>query len=539
MTASFDATLAREGRGRAVVLAPGIGQHGRVLRVHDTVAALSLALAAAGCACLDAPDMSVGLDGGRRPRLDTGPLPDGFVPRRPSPMLPPVDVEITLPWGAEARVPIELGSAVSDLDLVLSVDTTQSFSGEINALQSSFAGTILPALRARSGRIAFAVTRFEDFPSGSSGDPDDLPFELLSPVTTEMARIDGAIARLDMPLGGGGDIPESGYEALYQIATGEGLSVGGVDLVPAWSPGRAGLGGGDEAGVGFREGSLRAVLHVTDAPSHDGASIGDEAHDRAEAIVALRARRLRVIGIASSDEARGHLEDLALATGATLPPAEGGVCRTGLGGATRAPLHGECPLVFDLASDGTGLSDVVVQAIADLLRSLSYAEVHGEAREDRLGFVRGIEAVAATAEAGSLPPMRSDERPADGLFDTFRDVERGVTMRFEAHLVNDVLEPADYDQHLTFTLEILGDGAVLTSRTVRITVPRGRLPTPDASVDAGPRAPDASEPDASEPDASEPDASEPDASEPDASEPDASEPDASEPDDAGADDAEA
>ncbi|MFO0708597.1 MAG: hypothetical protein U0353_02090 [Sandaracinus sp.] len=417
-------------------------------------------------------------------RLDAGPEPDGYTPRPPDPVLPPVDVEVTLPWGAEDVVTIEVGSEVSDLDLVLSVDTTGSFGGEIDALQSSFTGSIIPALERRAERLAFAVSHFEDFPFGAFGDGDDLPFELLTPLTTDLSRVSAGIARLDMPLGSGGDLAESGYEALYQIATGSGLAWGETELVPAWSASRRGPGGGIEPGVGLREGSLRAVLHVTDAPSHDAREYGPPAHTRGETIDALRASRLRVIGIASGAEARTYLEDLAIATDATLP-ADAGGCRTGLRGATRPAVGDLCPLVFDLAEDGTGLSDVIVQAIADLLRSLSYAEMHGEARDDRLGFVHAIEAASARVEAGGVAPTRSDERPADGVLDTFHDVERGVTVVFDVHLVNDVLPPADYEQQITLTIDVVGDGLVVATRTVRITVPRGRLPAPDASVDAG------------------------------------------------------
>jgi len=244
-----------------------------------------------------------------------------------------------------------------------------------------------------------------------------------------------------------------------------------------------------------------AVLHVTDAPSHDGRDYGPPAHDRGQTIAALRAARLRVIGIASGAEARSYLEELAIATDATLPP-EAGACRTGLRGASGPPGGEGGPLVFDLAEDGTGLSDVIGQAIADLLRSLSYAEVYGQARDDRLGFVHAIEAVSARVEPGGIAPTRTDERPADGVLDTFRDVERGVTVTFDALLVNDVLPPADYDQHITLAIDILGDGVVVATRTVRVTVPRGRLPAPDASIDAAP-GPDAFSP---SPDAFSPDA---------------------------------
>ncbi len=439
-------------------------------------------IAVVGLGCTEVPP-PMGVDTGPRRRLDAGPEPDGYVARPTDPRLPPVDVEITLPFGSTERVRIEVGSAVSDLDLVLSVDTTGSFSGEIDALQSSFIGEIIPALSRRAERLAFAVTHFEDFPFGSFGDADDVPFELYTPLTTDLTRVAAGIARLDMPLGSGGDLAESGYEALYQIATGEGLTYGEEVLVPPWMAARTGIGGGDEPGVGLRAGSLRAVLHVTDAPSHDSRAYGAPAHSQAEAIDALREARLRVIGIASGSEARSYLEDLAIATDATLP-AEGGRCRTGLRGALRTAVGDVCPLVFDLADDGSGLSDVIVQAIADLLRSLSYREMHGRAADDRLGFVRAIEAVEARTEPPGAEPRRTDERQMDGVLDTFHDVERGVTVVFDAILVNDFLAPQDYDQTFTIVIEIVGDGVVVTSRSVRITVPRGRLPAMDASVDA-------------------------------------------------------
>lgn len=458
-----------------------------VRRIHDGIGGASWAtlsfMAALGLsACTEAPPPQ-GIDAGPRIRLDAGPPLDAFQPRPSEPVLPAVDLEVTLPFGERVRVPIEVGSAVSDLDLVLSIDTTGSFSGEIDALQSSFVSDIIPALSRRVERLAFAVTAFEDFPLGGFGDVGDLPFELFTPLTTDLRQVSQGIARLDMPLGSGGDLAESGYEALYQIATGEGLQYGESVLVPAWSTSRRGSGGGPEPGVGLRADSLRAVLHATDAPSHDARVYGPPAHTRGETIDALRAARLRVIGLASGAEARPHLEELAIATGATLP-AEGGVCRTGLRGASRDAQGGICPLVFDLAEDGTGLSDVVVQAIADLLRSLSYLEMYGRARDDRLGFVQAVEAISARLDGVGTTPRRTDERPVDGILDTFRDVERGVTVRFDALLVNDVIAPADYEQRFTVVIEILGDGLVVATRTVRITVPRGRLPTPDAAIDA-------------------------------------------------------
>ena len=103
------------------------------------------------------------------------------------------------------------------------------------------------------------------------------------------------VARLDDPFGNGGDTPESGYEALYQIASGEGLD--------PWIEPYEGDGAG---GVGFREGALHVVVHVTDAPSHDTRSYAPAvagAHGPSDALAALRAIDARVLGIASSRRA--------------------------------------------------------------------------------------------------------------------------------------------------------------------------------------------------------------------------------------------
>src|SRR5690606_1551497 len=273
-------------------------------------------------------------------------------------------------------------------------------------------------------------------------------------------------------LGNGGDIPESGAEALYQIATG----VGYPGHIPAYS-GRAAPGGGTLGGVGFREDALRVVVHVTDAPTHEPADYGRTfpgTRSRAEAMGGLGGMGVRTLGIASSAAARADLEARAIGTGAVIDPIEG-VCRTGVDGGTRAPREGRCPLVFDIRADGSGLAEATVDAIADLLSAVRYAEVWGQT-DDALGFVRSIEAVAAEPPAGADAPALADRRPAgDGIDDTFLEVGPGTRLRFRAHLRNETIPPADYDQIFNLVLEVVGDGVTLLSERVRVVVPRGRL----------------------------------------------------------------
>ncbi len=409
---------------------------------------------------------------------DAGEAPSG----RPDggPRLPPADREIVLPYfGDPVEEPLEVEGEVGTLDVFFSIDTTGSFGGEIDNLQAELRSGIVPALRDRVADVAFGVGRFEDFPSPPFGEATDRPFRLGSAITTDDARVSNAVAALDQPLGSGGDIPEAGAEALYQIATGEGYGT----LVPAWS-GDAARGGGTLGGVGFRSDALRVVVHVTDAPTHepaDYASSHRDTHSTMDAIDALSALGVRALGIASGASARGYLEAVAVGTGAVVEPTDG-ACPTGID-ATHPPIGGMCPLVFDIRADGTGLDEAIVDAIAGLLATVRYDEVWGET-DDTIGFVRSIEAVSAIPPDRQPEPARADRRPPDGIDDTFLEVAPGTLLAFRAVLRNETIAPADYDQIFNLTLRIVGDGVTLLARTIRVIVPRGRL-------DAGTQRPDA------------------------------------------------
>ena len=450
---------------------------------------LALILLAGGCG-EDRPPAPPGADAASTGR-DGGSWADAAgeagSPRRDGgPVLPAADIDVVLPY----RGPVEARtlSAEADLgalDVHFSIDTTGSFGEEIDAMQSDLQGRIVPDLRDRVEDVSFGVSRFEDFPREPFGASSDHPFELLTAITSSSARVGAAVAALDAPLGHGADGEESGAEALYQIATGEGYRLGSRTIVPPYG-GRAAPGGGTTGGVGFREGALHVVVHVTDAPTHeppDYEATFPGTHSLAEAAAALGAVDARVIGIASGDPARPYLEWIAASTGALTPPT-GGSCPTGIDGGTHPPLGGLCPLVFDVRRDGTGLSATIVDAIAELVDGVQFVEVWGVALEDRLSFVRSIEAIRAEPPEGVEAPSRDDRRPAgDGVEDTFIDVRRGTRVFFSVSLQNDRVLPADYDQVFHFSIEIRGDGLVLTRRSVRVTVPRGRLDA--GGMDAG------------------------------------------------------
>lgn len=446
---------------------------------------IGLALTLLGCGG-NVPPPPPPLDGGQI--LRDGELPDALVPddvgspRRDGALLPPADIEVVLPYlGEEVTEERIIDAQPGRLDVHFSIDTTGSFGGEIDALQRDLSSRIIPTLEERVTDIAFGVSRFEDFPLRPYGSEGDSPFQLLAPMSEDRSRAQSGVARLDQPLGAGGDASESGYEALYQIATGEGLTIGGVQYVAPFSG--AGLGG-----VGFRERALHVVVHVTDATAHFPEDYPDlpGTHGEADAVDALRALEGHVIGIVSGIGARPHLESLALATD-TWVPADDGVCATGIDGETYPPSSGRCPLVFDIDPEGNGLSDAIIDSIVNLLDSVQYDEVYGEVLDDRLGFVRAVEALEATTADGLMPPRSADLRPMDGIDDTFQMVRIGTDLRFAIRLRNTTIPPATYDQIFRLSVQILGDGNVLDEVTIRVIVPAGFL---DAGItDAGTDAP--------------------------------------------------
>lgn len=473
----------------------------RVWRSYCVAAVVATGAAACGP---DHPPPAPGLDLG--PLLDAGSAHDAETPpterdlggRGDAAVLPAADIEVVLPFGGPSvEVPLEIMADLSQLDVVFSIDTTGSFGGEIDALQRDVLTVVAPRLQARVADVAFAVTRFEDMPVEPFGVASDRPFTLVRAMTTSSALLASAVASLDAPLGNGFDGPESGAEALYQIATGDGLS----PYVPAYGPSRI-AGGAGRGGVGFRDGSMRVVVHVTDADIHAPADYGTAvrgAHSLAQAISALRATNVAVIGVASGEPARAHLETVAAGTGADVAPGAGGTCPTGLAGSPRAPVAGVCPLVFDIASDGTGLSTALVDAVVSLIDAVAYDEVWGEATGDSLHFVRAVEARSATPRAGAPAPGRADRRPAgDGTLDTFTDVRAGTRVSVAAILRNETLRETDYDQVFRFVLELRGDALVLARLTVRVLVPGVRPAlAPDAGVADGGDADAASAEDAS------------------------------------------
>jgi hypothetical protein len=257
-----------------------------------------------------------------------------------------VDID---PEELEADFDIEISTQLLSADVFFLIDCTGSMREEIANIQRGLTGTIVPGAAAAIPDVRFGVGAFGDFAYGSYGNPTqgDLPFEMRRAITDDIGAVQAAIDEL--PWWDGNDLPESQVEALYQVATGEGLG--------SWIPPAPGC---PTPGLGypcFREGSQPVVMLVTDAEFHNGIGTGDDIPYSGitptprtfdQAMTALEALEVRVIGISSGAESVPDLEEAARRTGAV-------------------DREGE-PLVYQIASTGTGLDETIVEGIESLAR---------------------------------------------------------------------------------------------------------------------------------------------------------------------------
>jgi hypothetical protein len=421
-----------------------------------------------------------------------------------------LDYFFILPYmNPEQRKPLDFATDIGIADIHFSMDTTGSMGEEIANLRTSLSSIIASINDPSTGvpNTAFGVSRYDDFPTGSYGTAGlDLPFLLHQRVTTNAALAQAAVGALDTH--DGFDVNESGWEALYRIATGGALSWN-TGSIAAWDPnvGYDPLTNGLIGGVGFRAGALPIVVQITDARNHDTApvpapSCGAEvygadvnAHSKSTAIAALQAIGVRVIGITSDAfetsipcyYPRPDYVEAATATGARVPPAAfdlGGrppgcaanQCCTDVNGAGMpTDADGLCPLVFDTTAQGLGLGNQVISGIRALVNfavldisaikdSVPQPNAHGGTTNPG-DFITDIVPITLTP----LPPSGV---VLDGTGHIFLDVQPGTTATFDVRAANTILMPAADPQVFTLKIRVMGDGlTLLSTRQVVIIVP--------------------------------------------------------------------
>ncbi|HSN27147.1 MAG TPA: hypothetical protein VLT45_12705 [Kofleriaceae bacterium] len=403
------------------------------------------------------------------------------------------------------------------------MDTTGSMYGEISNLQSALTGTVIPGIQSAVANSAFGVGALEDFPvdgygslhgsncnRGGDSTPDQ-PFKLRQTITTNASLVQTAVNGLsngvNAPIGCGADLPEAGLEAIYQAATGAGLTGPSPTSVPANT---TGIGG-----VAFRQGTMPVIVTITDAMTHGvgetatctsyptsvtayDANVSAFAHSRAQTKTALSNICARVVGLSANPgytaDCTGseYLRDLATATGARVPPAAWDVgtrpngcaanqCCTGLNGAGVAPdAQGLCPVVFDVSSTGTGVSTSAVTGIQMLARFATF-----DVPTDKQGVTTDIagnplpaghatdEFIKAVTPTGFVKPPPPPVLP-DPTFDAikFYGVTPGTKVSFAVNAFNDFVPQTQDAQIFRATIRVLAGGCTpLDQRDVLILVP--------------------------------------------------------------------
>ena len=423
------------------------------------------------------------------------------------------------PAGPIAK-PLDFGTAIPSLDVFFLMDTTGSMFGEITNLQSALTGTIVPGIQTEVPNTQFGVGAYEDFPVDPYGalqgsacgrgglNTPDQPLHVFQPITGNVPAVQTAVGQYSTatgPIGCGADWPEAAIEAMYQVATGQGLTGPGPTSVPASNVG--------VGGVAFRAGTMPVVVTITDAMSHApgetatcftdsvnyAGAVAAVAHTRAQTKAALGGICARVVGVASIEPTlpanctgQADLEDFATATGTRVPPSAwdvparpagcaAGQCCTNTNGTGRAPdAQGLCPLVFRTDQNGTGLGTHIVTGIKMLTRFATFdvtSERHGVAT-DVAG--NALPAPHTTADfiklvvpSGFMLPPPPPTLP-NPTFDatSFYAVTPGTRVQFDVRALNDFIPQTSEAQIFRAEIRVLAGGCTaLDQREVLILVP--------------------------------------------------------------------
>ena len=390
--------------------------------------------------------------------------------------------------------PLDFSTDVQDVDVFFAMDTTGSMGGTISSLQSSLTGTIIPGISTTMTSAWFGAGGYDDFPLSPYGDfaSGDQPFYLLQEVTGVVADAQAGVNALTTHYGMDG--AESMIEALFQIATGFGLTGPSPTSVP---PNTSGIGG-----VGFRANSMPVIVPLTDIYSHNGinpaydytGAVAAVAATRTDAVAALETICARVVGVATTS---GDPDMVAIAedTGSLIPPEAWGpaatrppgcavgMCCTGTNGAGRATnAAGMCPLAY-IHSGGTGLGDTIVTGIDMLTHYAAFdceTETSGET-EDVDGNPLPTPHTTADFIVSIVPvsfvvPVDPPGLPTPTITtDGFDNVTPGTIVTFDVTAFNDFVVQTDDAQFFEATITVTAGGCFpLDDRVVLILVP----PTP-------------------------------------------------------------
>ena len=366
------------------------------------------------------------------------------------------------PDAGPLELPLDTQVELTRADVVFLIDHTGSMSEEIGHIQAELRDVIAPGIQAAIPDAQIGVAMFADFPVFDCGVASDHPYDLVLPVTGDLALVQSAVNGISVA--NGGDQPEAQVEALYQTVTGEGLG--------SYIPASFGCASGGTGFACFRGDALPVILLFTDDLWHNGpgnsdpytndcpslvtelASLSPPQAPRpyTDAVTVLNARGVRVISIFSGENpaARDHMLRIARDT--------------------RALDAAGAPIEFDIGTRGESLSASVVSAIT-ILSSVVRFDIDAVLVNPNPGS-----SVDPRVFVQSIRPLRAE--PMDGIAsidlaaNVFRQVRTGTRVVFQLTLRNGSVAPGVGPQ--TFPLEIVFRGDMRTrlgSTIINIVIP--------------------------------------------------------------------
>ena len=153
-----------------------------------------------------------------------------------------------------------------------------------------------------------------------------------------------------------------------------------------------------------------------------------------------------------------------------------------MNGAGRAPNDGECPLVFNVNSNGSGLGNSIVTGLAAAI-SFGDFDVTTRLRKDEAVFsssgidttcfisaVRPLEFTSAGGACSSTPEIVDFDE--DGELDGFTNVTPGTQLLFDIEAMNECVPATSVPQTFILYIDVMGDEvAILDTQIVTILVP--------------------------------------------------------------------
>ncbi|MBW2276666.1 MAG: hypothetical protein JRF63_04185 [Deltaproteobacteria bacterium] len=343
---------------------------------------------------------------------------------------PPAEVFfVILPYMADEHEfrDLDFDTSITYADVMIMVDLSGSMIDEHNNLKAGINNVIIDGVTAAIPEAWFGLTKF-----GTWDDWDDV-YDVTQPITVDAAAVQSAVNTIN-DCGGSS---ECHTEALWQVSTGTGYDADGYVIPPASCP-------PDTVGGGcFRDEALPIYIMCSDE-DFIGSPPG---HTQAQAITEMNNIGAKFIG---GDSGGGMSNYNQISTG------------------TDSLDSSDNPFNFNISSDGTGLSDNIVDAVIELTQNIELDVTTTRESVDNMHDVNTTGFIKAVA------PVTADPLENISGMDAvwFYDVLPGTMVTFNVDFYNDIFEPPSAEAVLfEATIYVIGETTVLDSREVYIIVP--------------------------------------------------------------------